>query len=83
MSTEQPPTPPLPESLPPNSPEPPVPTGPRSPLPWGLTPKDIVLWSVGTFILINESLSGLERPVLIAAGCIALGLPFAIKADGR
>jgi len=82
MTSEQ-PTAPLPESVPPKSPETPVRGGPPSQLPWGLTPKDIVAWSVGSFLLVNESLSSFERPYLIAAGGALLGLPFAIQADRR
>lgn len=50
---------------------------------WQKSLRDVVIVGTGVFLLVNEALSGLERPVLIAAAVGCFGLPFAIRADER
>ena len=50
---------------------------------WQRTVRDIVIVGTGVFLLINEALSSLERPMIIAAAIGCFGLPFAIRADER
>ena len=50
---------------------------------WARSVRDVVIVGTGVFILLNEALSNLERPMLIAAGIACFGLPFAIRADER
>lgn len=50
---------------------------------WQRSVRDVVIVGTGVFILLNEALSNLERPMLIAAGIACFGLPFAIRADER
>lgn len=50
---------------------------------WQRSVRDVVIVSTGVFLLINEALSSLERPILIAAAIGCLGLPLAIRADER
>lgn len=68
-----------------------VPTAPRNrqkrerdwPSLWTKARRDMVICCVGVFLLVNESLSGGERPYLIAAGLACFGIPFVIRADER
>lgn len=50
---------------------------------WQRTLRDVVIVGTGVFLLVNEALSNLERPILIAAAIACLGLPLAIRADER
>jgi hypothetical protein len=50
---------------------------------WQRSVRDIVIVGTGVFLLVNEALSNLERPMLIAAAIGCFGLPFAIRADER
>ena len=50
---------------------------------WQRSLRDVVIVGTGAFILINEGLNNLERPMLIAAAIACFGLPFAIRADER
>lgn len=50
---------------------------------WQTSLRDIVIVGTGVFLLVNEALSGIERPMLIAAAIGCFGLPFAIRADER
>jgi hypothetical protein len=50
---------------------------------WQSSLRDVVIVGTGVFLLINEALSNLERPILIAAAVGCFGLPFAIRADER
>lgn len=59
---------------------PPAPTGNSV---WQRSLRDVVIVGTGVFLLINEALSNLERPMLIAAAIGCFGLPFAIRADER
>jgi hypothetical protein len=60
--------------------EPPV---PKDNSVWQRSLRDVVIVGTGVFLLINEALSNLERPMLIAAAIGCFGLPFAIRADER
>jgi hypothetical protein len=60
--------------------EPPAPTNLSL---WQRSARDVVIVGTGVFLLINEALSNLERPILIAAGVACFGLPFALRADER
>lgn len=50
---------------------------------WQRSLRDVVIVGTGAFILVNEGLNDLERPMLIAAAIACFGLPFAIRADER
>jgi hypothetical protein len=50
---------------------------------WQRMLRDVVIVGTGVFLLINEALSNLERPMIIAAAIGCFGLPFAIRADER
>lgn len=50
---------------------------------WQRSLRDVVIVGTGAFILINEGLNNLERPMLITAAIACFGLPFAIRADER
>lgn len=50
---------------------------------WNRSVRDVVIVGTGVFLLVNEALSNLERPMLIAAAIACFGLPFAIRADER
>lgn len=56
---------------------------PTSKSAWQSYVRDVVIVGTGVFLLINEALSNLERPILIAAAVGCFGLPFAIRADER
>lgn len=46
--------------------------------------RDIVTWIVGVFILLYEVVwAAVPNPLLIGVGLVALGLPSAIRLDGR
>jgi len=59
------------------------PPGPDDHSVWQRSLRDVVIVGTGVFLLINEALSNLERPMLIAAAIGCFGLPFAIRADER
>lgn len=50
---------------------------------WQRTLRDVVIVATGVFLLVNEALSSLERPILITAAIGCFGLPFALRADER
>ena len=50
---------------------------------WQRTLRDVVIVGTGVFLLVNEALSSLERPILIAAAVGCFGLPLALRADER
>ena len=50
---------------------------------WQRSLRDVVIVGTGVFLLVNEALSNLERPMLIAAAIGCFGLPFALRADER
>lgn len=50
---------------------------------WQRSLRDVVIVGTGAFILVNEGLNDMERPMLIAAAIACFGLPFAIRADER
>ena len=50
---------------------------------WSHSLRDMVIVGTGVFLLVNEALSNLERPMLIAAAVGCFGLPLALRADER
>lgn len=50
---------------------------------WQKFLRDAVIVTTGAFLLINEGISGSERPILIAAAIGCFGLPLALRADER